>query len=214
MKTSFLALFLLISFGANAALQDSTKGCCSSCVIDGKVSPESHKYKAFLKALELIKERKLEVLVETGTSRVDKKKGIVKRCSSLVIADWVRRHGGKLDSLDIKDGVIYRATNEVGDHIQFVKLDNEHSIEFLKQFDQQIDFLYLDSEEISGVTSEHHLKEITAAYPWLTQRSVVMVDNGESPQGGKGKEAVGFLLDRGWRILSKEQQVMLSQEIN
>jgi hypothetical protein len=51
----------------------------------------------------------------------------------------------------------------------------------LKDFDQEIDFLYLDSFDFSPGFEEtsrlHQLREITSAYPILSSQSAVLLDD-------------------------------------
>jgi hypothetical protein len=76
-----------------------------------------------------------------------------------------------------------------------------------------IDFLYLDSYDYEwnnpSPSQEHHLREIQAAFPRLHENSVVMIDDCALPQGGKGKLAIEYLKERGWKILLEQYQTIL-----
>jgi hypothetical protein len=78
-----------------------------------------------------------------------------------------------------------------------------------------IDFIYLDSYDYelnNPIGSQlHHLKEIEAAHPFLRESSVIMIDDCDLPEGGKGKFAIEFLLERGWRVVKKQYQVILAR---
>jgi hypothetical protein len=96
------------------------------------------------------------------------------------------------------------------DHITFVESD---SVQFLKEFDKEIDFLYLDSfdyeKENPLPSQEHHLKEIQVVYNKLKPESIVMIDDCDLPGGGKGRLAIDFLTARGWKVVFKSYQVIL-----
>jgi hypothetical protein len=83
----------------------------------------------------------------------------------------------------------------------------------LRTFPSQIDLLYLDSydydENNPGPPQEHNLNEVIAAYDKLTDNSIVMIDDCNIPGGGKGKLAIQYLQDRGWRLYTNKHQVIL-----
>lgn len=99
---------------------------------------------------------------------------------------------------------------KLNSRIHFVCSD---SIAFLQNFGKTIDFLYLDSYDFdfnNPLPSQyHHLYEIQAAYPKLSENSIVMIDDCDLPHGGKGKFAIEFLTERGWKILENRYQVIL-----
>jgi hypothetical protein len=94
-----------------------------------------------------------------------------------------------------------------------VHLVEGDSVNFLKNFDRQIDFLYLDSYDFEknnpSPSQQHHLREIEAAYDKLTPQSIVMIDDCDLAHGGKGKLVIAYLLDKGWSIYAQDYQVIL-----
>ena len=94
-----------------------------------------------------------------------------------------------------------------------MELVESDSANFLQNFDQPIDFLYLDSWDYSETDpspAQHHcLREIKAAYDKLTKNSIVMIDDCNIPGGGKGKLAIEWLLERGWYLHRNRHQVIL-----
>jgi hypothetical protein len=84
------------------------------------------------------------------------------------------------------------------------------SVEFLKQFNEEIGLLYLDSldyeENLQKESQEHQLNEIEAAYPKLTQNSIILLDDNDFPNGGKTKLTKEFLLKNNWQCALDHQQ--------
>lgn len=111
---------------------------------------------------------------------------------------------------------IESAKQDLEDCREFVQFAHDDSIEFLKNFNRPIDFLYLDSFDFDAQnpdpSQQHHFKEIMAAYPSLTKKSVVMIDDCDLPHGGKGKLVIEYLLNKGWKIAASNYQVLLVQE--
>lgn len=176
--------------------------------------PQGDKREAtFRLCFDLLSQRNAHILVETGTARNGCANCIGDGCSTILFADWAKDHGAELFSVDIDSSAIFQsklATEAVNPHVQFAVQD---SISFLKDFDCQIDFLYLDSYDfvIDDPTPSqlHHLYEIQAAYPHLHKKTVVMIDDCDLPHGGKGKLAIQFLQSRGWEVLMSGYQTVL-----
>ena len=99
---------------------------------------------------------------------------------------------------------------QVDSNLHFVCSD---SVSFLQNFGKTIDFLYLDSYDFDVdnpfPSQHHHLLEISAAYPFLNENSIVLIDDCDLPHGGKGKLAIQFLMQRGWQVLMSGYQVLL-----
>lgn len=173
------------------------------------------RYPSFLLVLELLEHRQAKILIETGTARDGDKNFSGDGGSTIIFGDWANQNNALLSTVDINPGAIENAktsTKKYGDHLQFFCGD---SISFLKNFDQSIDFLYLDSFDFDFnnplPSQEHHLKEIIAAYPKLHANTIVMVDDCDLPHGGKGKLIIEFLLNNGWTLIYKGYQAILVQ---
>ena len=73
--------------------------------------------------------------------------------------------------------------------------------------------LYLDSYELDAKnpspSQKHHLKEISAALPWITLNTVILIDDCDFPYRGKGGMVIDFLEKRGWVIVAEEYQVLM-----
>ncbi|MBA3815915.1 MAG: hypothetical protein H0X29_05245 [Parachlamydiaceae bacterium] len=175
------------------------------------------RYSSFLLVLDLLKHRQAKVLVETGTARDGDKNFSGDGGSTIIFGDWASQNNALLFTVDISSQAIENArisTIKFTDSIIFCCSD---SISFLKDFNQSIDFLYLDSFDYDFnnplPSQQHHLYEIMAAYPKLHADSIVMVDDCDLPHGGKGKFIIEFLLEKGWTIIYEGYQTILVKNI-
>ena len=79
---------------------------------------------------------------------------------------------------------------------------------FLKNYDKEIDFLYLDS--LDGhfkEASDHQLKEITIAYKYLHKNSLVLLDD----KGSKTNLSIDYMRKNNLKIINEtNEQVLLS----
>lgn len=199
----------------------------TSPLLAGKKHPDDYlkhriyasdkRYPTFLRALQLMKERKCATIVETGTSRSGAKNFQGDGGSTIIFGEWAHRHKAQFYSVDINLDSLHRAekalNKELDERTSFVHFINGDSVAFLTDFPYPIDFLYLDSydfDESNPLPSQtHHLREIEAAYPHLTERSVVMIDDCALAHGGKGKFVIDYLVQRGWTVLENRYQVIL-----
>lgn len=190
--------------------------CCIKSILEGKIPTENPRYRTLGRAMELIRERQLEVFVETASDRKQSANCLSDECFTLAMADWIKRNQGELSSARFNEGTVHNVDTPLRDNVKFIKLNKGDSVDVLKNFDQKIDFLYLDSLDFDAKnpnpSQNRALQEIEAAYPWLTKRSIVIVDHCESGQCGKGDLVIDFLVNRGWKILAKDSQVILSKE--
>lgn len=164
-------------------------------------------------ALQLLENRKLKTIVETGTARG----GNMAFCGdggfTIVFGYWAHLNNAHLFSVDISDVALANAKTMVSDYLGSVHLVQDDSVHFLKHFNQVIDFLYLDSFDFDKNNPEpsqlHHLYEIEAAYNKLAPNAVVMIDDCDLPHGGKGKLVISYLLKKGWYIYAQGYQVIM-----
>jgi hypothetical protein len=174
----------------------------------------------FRKTLELLSVRKAKVLVETGAARIGLRGAKGNGASTIVFATWARENKAVLHSVDISEESIDGAKAEVVRQglVECVKWHLKDSLEFLAQFREPVDFLYLDSYDydkkdtaIQVASQEHHLAEFKAIESRLHENSLVLIDDCKLPNGGKGKLAVEFMLGRGWKILMSGYQILLAK---
>ncbi len=127
-------------------------------------------------------------------------------CSTIVFDRYVSENGGTLNSVDIDPIVTESCRGLVNGHTTITTQD---SIEFLKNFKQTPDLLYLDSFDLNTykpLASEiHHVKELEAALPIITPETLVVVDDsptnisesGNVHIGGKGALVARYALEVG-----------------
>ena len=210
-----LILVVLIALFPLLALADDAQEppCFDTArFLESRLPRNNCRYKTFYLALELMAGRGARVIVETGTARQGRR-DIGDGCGTMILGDWAAQHGAKVYSVDIDEQALLMAEQALGPAREFVELVHNDSVEFLRNFNQTIDFLYLDSYdfEVSNpyASQRHHLNEITAAYPWLHQKSVVMIDDCGLPYGGKGRLVIQYLRKKGWKLVGKGYQVVL-----
>jgi len=171
----------------------------------------------FRSTLDLLKKTGAKTIVETGTSREGLLGAKSNGAATIVFGKWAKNHNGFLHSVDISKQSVAAAQREVeaqelGD---FVKIYLSDSIKFLRSFEEKVDFLYLDSYDYSNdievqiKSQTHHLKEFKAIEQQLHEKSIVLIDDCDLPNGGKGKLVVKYMLDTGWKILRNEYQILL-----
>ena len=89
----------------------------------------------------------------------------------------------------------------------------QDGIQFLKDFDKQIDFLFLDGWDVgSNRYAEYHLEAFLAAKDKLSPMHLIAIDDTDfnTPEGGKDKLLSPYMLENGYiKILWGRQTVYL-----
>lgn len=175
----------------------------------------------FRKVMKLLDQTQAKMLVETGTSRTGLAGSRGDGAATIVFGKWAKMNAAFLHSVDINEQAIAGSRQEVmaqnlGDCVQLHLSD---SVAFLKNFEQKVDFLYLDSYdyskddlEVQRKSQEHHLKEFKAIENKLHDKSIVLIDDCGLPNGGKGKTVIAYMKQHGWKVLREEYQVLLVRE--
>ena len=170
--------------------------------------------------LELLEERRARTLIETGTARLGLAKTKGDGASTIVFGLWARQHGAHLHSVDIDAQAISESRRAVdqldlGTAVSFHVSD---SVQFLAEFAEPVDFLYLDSYDydtrdvqIQRASQAHHMKEFAAVEGRLHGDSVVLIDDCGAPGGGKGKLVIEHMLANGWQTVKDSYQVLLTR---
>ena len=176
----------------------------------------------FRKTLELLSGCEAKVMVETGTARLGFRGAKSNGASTLVFATWARANNALLHSVDISAESIAAAKSEVDKQglNDFVKWHHQDSLIFLAEFEEAVDFLYLDSYDyhkqvitIQIASQQHHLEEFKAIESRLHTKSIVLIDDCALPNGGKGKLVIEHMLAQGWEILFSDYQVLLTKVV-
>ncbi len=171
----------------------------------------------FQKALDLLDKTKAKIIIETGTSREGLKGAKSNGAFTIVFGKWAKLNNAFLHSVDISQKSIDASQKEVTAQKldDYVTIHHSDSIAYLKQFNDSVDFLYLDSYDYSDdidvqVKSQlHHLEEFKAIENHLHKETIILIDDCDLPNGGKGKEVVDYMLTKDWKILMDEYQILL-----
>lgn len=172
----------------------------------------------FVKTLKLLKERNAKIIIETGTSRKGLKGTRGDGAFTIVFGKWAKENGAKLHSVDISKASCEGSKTEVSKQglDDIVTVHHDDSLEFLKNFNDPIDLLYLDSYDYSRTdkdiqlkSQEHHLKEFKIIENKLHDNTIVLIDDCGLPGGGKGKTVIEYMTSKNWKILINAYQVLL-----
>lgn len=183
--------------------------------LEGRLWHADKRFASYLLVLGLLELRQAKILVETGTARNGNLNFGGDGGSTIIFGHWASQNQAKLYSVDIDPKAVINSQAVVqvyGEHVEVICAD---SLGFLANFDQPIDFLYLDSYDFEYnnplPSQQHHLYELENAYSKLHKNSIIMIDDCDLPHGGKGRLAIDYLLERGWKIVFKGYQVILTQ---
>lgn len=177
--------------------------------------------KTFAKTLKLLSERNAKTIIETGTSREGLKNTKGDGGATIVFGKWAQQNNAKMHSVDISQDSVKGSQSEVDNQNlnDVVTVHLNDSLEFLKTFNQPVDFLYLDSydysktdKDIQTKSQEHHLKEFKIIEDKLHKNSIVLIDDCGLPGGGKGKTVIEYMLKKDWKILIDAYQVLLVKQ--
>lgn len=172
------------------------------------------RFKSFEFALNEAKKRNHKTIVETGVARgktkffffskINWKDGM----STMIFSDYVREVGGGLYTCDIESKNIDNAKKFCKKNKDLITFIVDDSLNFLNNFHNSIDFLYLDSldGQFEGA-SEHQLKEIKLAIKNLKKDSLVLLDD----KGAKTNLSIDFMIKNNFKIINEtKEQVLLT----
>ena len=172
------------------------------------------RFKSFEFALNEAKKRNHKTLVETGVARgkvkfflftkINWKDGM----STMIFSDYAKNVGGSLYTCDIESKNINNAKKFCKQNVNFLTFVVDDSLNFLDNFKNTIDFLYLDSldGQFEGA-SEHQLREIKLAIKNLKKDSLVLLDD----KGAKTNLSIDFMLKNNFKIINEtKEQVLLT----
>jgi len=156
-------------------------------------------------ALSLIDIDSSTNFVETGTTRKNllNSDSVEERaadgCATLLFADFCRCYGGHVWTCDINPGNIESCKIASEQYKFLITYVVDDSLNFLKNFDRKIGFLYLDSlDSQCPNANEHQLQEIQNSIDKLTTKSIVLLDD----LGTKTNLSIPFLKANNWCQIS------------
>lgn len=189
------------------------------------------------KTIELLKIMGAKTMVEIGSTRMELTKSCISYHDSSYLLKpcmapgccqdghstffWARS-GIEVHTVDIDPHCLIQLQNQYKYHVQEPIPENLKihipcdGIQFLKKFDKQIDFLFLDGWDVGTEKyGEYHLAAFLAAQDKLAPIHLVSIDDTDfkTEQGGKDKFLSPFLIENGYiKILWGRQTVFLNLE--
>lgn len=186
-----------------------------------KNSPRTQRSKTFDIALRELHKRFGDNpvnIVETGTIRQLNDRG--DGWSTAVWDAYIKEFGGRVWTCDINENHIGTCI-EVTRNSPNIKYVVDDSINFLKNFQEEIHLLYLDSYDTGGSDENifnacfHQLKEIVVVLKKLHPKALIMLD--DVPQdfkNGKGELSIPFIIGNGFEIINyQEPQIIFGKKI-
>ena len=176
--------------------------------------PKNIRYASFKFTINLFIQRKLKIIVETGTARGKTKFFFFNTfnwkdgMSTPMFADLALEIDGQLHTCDISKKNMNNAKKFTHKDVKFYV---EDSLSFLKNFPTKIDLLYLDSLDGHDpvAASEHQLSEASLAMGKLHENSLILLDD----KGTKTNLSITFLLKNNFEILFETDfQVLLGKK--
>jgi len=182
------------------------------------IDKSASRFWTFKAGLNIALQRGAMNFVETGCIRLEDDWG--GGMSTWLLGEVCHKYSKHLWTVDISPDNIklcQKITEAYKDNITYVIND---SVAFLKDFNQQIDFLYLDSLDCLEYDSpdspalisaqEHQLKEVESIWDKLSERAVILLDDNGFANGGKTKLTKQFLKQNGWiEVLSHHQSLWI-----
>ena len=131
--------------------------------------------------------------------------------STLIFDNYIqyRGKGSKIFSVDINELNVSACKNTVSENVH---VECSDSIKFISNFnklikDNKLSLLYLDSFDVNWnyplESSAHHLKELTAAIPYISEETLVVVDDAPLSMIGYRDEDNNFKLSNQTKIGGK-----------
>ena len=175
------------------------------------------RFDSFKKTLEICLKRDIKNIVETGTARGKIKFFFIRKynwkdgMSTIMFAEYAKSINGKLHTCDISKENIENAKKFTKSFKNYINFYVNDSIRFLKDFNEKIDLLYLDSFDghDSKLASEHQLKEAEASINKLHLNSLILLDD----KGAKTNLSIDFYKKNGFKVINETKyQILFSKE--
>jgi hypothetical protein len=164
-----------------------------------------------IKAVQLVKERDLKNIVETGCIRGWAGDGQ----STLIFAMLAARLGLEFSTYDSSDVHLKKAREWLGPFAAYTNFNLGDSVGGLSAAVGVFDLVYLDSYDYDAANPRpcqlHQLAEVGAIYGKLTYRAVIMMDDADLSGGGKVAMSVDYLKNLHWKIVANEYQIILTR---
>ena len=130
--------------------------------------------------------------------------------STIMFAKYAKFINGKLYTCDISKKNIQNAKKFTSNFKNYVNYYTDDSVNFLNNFNETIDLLYLDSYDGHNKVkaSEHQLNEAKASLDKLCSNALILLDD----KGAKTNLSIDFYKNNGFKIiLETENQILFSK---
>lgn len=131
--------------------------------------------------------------------------------STVVYGDFLKRHGGKLVSVDLDgNNVAFARRTAAGLPVEVVQADSR---DFLRTYSgPPLALAYLDSADtyVPGF-QECCWEEARLVLPHLRPDGIILIDD-TPDDGGKGGLAIPFLKAQGWQVVMSGHQVLMARQ--
>jgi len=188
---------------------------CTTPLLAKKPKRE-HPKEYIKKALDIFKARKGKTIVEIGSMRdpvphpVDN--GSCKNCIQGHSTMWWALTGMDVYTVDINPENT-NIVNTICKNFKHVHAITQDGIAFLKEFKQPIDLLFLDAWDADEGTpfAEKHLEAYMAAKPNLHNQSLILIDDTDLKDCGKGRLVIPQAIQDGYKVIFTGRQTLLAQ---
>lgn len=183
----------------------------------------------FTKAYDMIKDKNNIVIVELGTSRSFKSWGISNDtndwhpfdaekwawsdgCFTKLFADNLMNKNYIIYTIDPCPNAIKVVKTMIGENNK-VKILQMKSTDFLNNFNDKIDLLYMDHLESGEMACKVHLQDakIVIEKNLMKDDGIILIDDCPEDQIGKGKYSIPYLLNNGYMTLIHQYQMILKK---
>jgi hypothetical protein len=160
------------------------------------------------KALSEFRTRQGRLVVEIGSIR---QRGNLVGDGYSTVA-WAQ-FAEQVYSVDI-DAEATGLTREETEEFGNVVAVTQDGVEFLEAFNEPIDLLYLDAwDAFLPGSQENHLRAYMAARRNLHDRSLILIDDTNLVDGGKGRLVVPRAMEDGFNVIFAENQTLLGRPL-
>lgn len=171
------------------------------------------------KAIKLFNHRKGKIIVEIGSMRCQIShpigKGLCGGCMDGHSTIWWATTGAKVYSVDISKQNI-ELVSKICKELKFKNIHavNQDGIDFLKSFKQPIDLLFLDAWDVEEGTpfAEKHLEAYLEAKKNLHAKTLILIDDTDVKDCGKGKLVIPEAIKDGYIIIFSGRQTLLAKK--
>lgn len=183
----------------------------------------------FKQAYQCIKHKNDIVIVELGTSRSFKSWGISSDindwheynpecwawsdgCFTRLFADNLYGKNYTIYTIDPCADAIKVVKTMIGENNK-VKILQTTSTDFLNNFDEKIDLLYMDHLESGEEACQVHLidAKIVIEKELMKDDGIIFIDDCPNGNNGKGKYSIPYLQENNYKILIHEYQMILKK---